>query len=137
MEDININSLEEIVMVEMPCFCSNQEKVESFFGGKQNFYKILQEEHSNLPFYFHINDPLRPPLIGKRYNTQGLLISLKKSKNGEITYKNIGKVTSSYKFKSPPEYQVNIFINYHLYYCIILYYYIIYYIILNFIVIIL
>ena len=94
--------------VTLSDFDCNQ-KIESFFTNKITLEKILIEEHLNLPFSFHLNDPLRPPLIGKRVPNQGLLISLKKLKSGEIKYQNLGKVTSSYRFKSLPEYQVRYF----------------------------
>lgn len=93
-------------MVQLPCYCQDIRKVESFMGGKEVLEQTILEENKNMKFSWHLTDTTRYPLIGKRNHKQGILLSLKKSASGAIVTKPLGRVTQSYDFFTPPDYQV-------------------------------
>jgi hypothetical protein len=109
--EIDFLSLPEVAMIELPCYCENIQTVESFMNGKDLLEQTINEENQQMKFSWNPTDPHRPPVIGKRNQKQGILISLKKLKSGVVISKPLGRVTSSYSFKSPPNYQVRIFLS--------------------------
>jgi hypothetical protein len=106
--EIDYDSLPEVTMIQLPCYCENIKKVESFLGGKESLEQTILEENKQMRFSWDPSDSLRPLLKGKRNPKQGILISLKKLKSGAVVSKALGRVTHSYSFDSPPDYQVNL-----------------------------
>jgi hypothetical protein len=105
--EIDYESLPEVTMVQLPCYCDNKTKVESFLGGKELLEQTILEENMHIKFAWDPSDSLRPSLKGKRIPKQGILLSLKKFKSGAVVSKALGRVTHSYSFDSPPDYQVH------------------------------
>jgi hypothetical protein len=106
--EIDYLSLPEVTMVELPCFCQNTKTVEAMMNGKEIFEQTIREENQQMKFSWDPTDPHRPPVIGKRNQKQGILVSLKKLKSGVVITKPLGRVTNSYSFRSPPSYQVTL-----------------------------
>jgi hypothetical protein len=99
------NSIPEIECIEMPCFCSSPSKAQDILGGAALVSRILQNETSVIHARIS-DDPLRQPLVGYRRSCQGILLKLKRNRNGEMQSEVLGRVNSSYKFTTPADYQV-------------------------------
>jgi len=105
----------ELICIELPCIVKSKETALKILGGSDNVKKSYLSESRNasvMQCCFPSDDPLRTPLSGERVNSPGILIRIRRRKDGKQIGSNmcsveiLGIVRQRIRFHSPSDFQV-------------------------------
>lgn len=107
---VDIAALPELLAIEMPCIVKDIDTVNDIFGGTEILHNSLRDNSSTLTARMPGTDIMRRPIIGSRSSCQGILLRVRRKRgdksNSSMETSVVGRVTSTYSFNSPAEYQV-------------------------------